>query len=1238
MRWVKAVTAGAALLVLLAGVPLLLLRFARELLVGVRDLLAGDVTDHSVLTVLVVIAAAAVVVGWVQFTVAFAVEFTSGIRRTPVPARVRGVFPGQQRLARALVTAVLLLGPTVLAAAGPTITAAAAATPATPAAPIAATVHSVPVTAAAPVPAVNVHTPVATPVEQVTITAGGPRTWWDLAERHLGAGDRWRTLWDLNQDTRQPDGTVLTHPTTLLRTGWVVTVPATSTVISDVAAATGDTALTDTTGTTTAQTADRVIDIVRGDTLSELAAAHGTTWPTLWDLNRDRPEPDGQRFTDPDHIEPGWTITLPAAETPTGAADVTVRPGDTLSEIAAEHHTTTAALWAVNQGHPQPGGDRLTDPDHIEPGWVLHLPNDHTTSTETAAPTTDGAPSSTGADEPADRTVGTPSGTTGQAGDAAGDIAAPTVETPTAGAAAPTTVGPGGPTVRDPVPSSGPEIPAVGSAAGSPAGTAPTPPGTIVPEGTAASAMAPPGTGTSTSAEAPPTPAPSGDEPGVDAPSVVSMLAAGGGAVVLTAVGLMAWQRARRRQFRLRRPSRATTPTPPAAGRMERVLRTAGQRGYADVTWLDRALRSLVHTLADIPDARLADVTAVRLGGGELQLILATPMSTAPAPWRVADGGMRWTVRRGDDLPYDDTARDTHIPPFPLLVSVGYTPGGDHYLLDLERIGSVTLGGDPDRCLNLARYLAAEIAHNQWSELLQVTLVGFGQEMADLNPTQLRYTPNLAGVNAAVRSHLAGVRDVITDTGVDVTTGRLHNIAGDTWAPHLVLIGPDAAARDPAELTALLAQLDRDRLTIAVVVLDDTTGANPAVAGADARAPADRTRWQLTVDADGALTVPVLDVQLVAEQLPADEAGPLTQLLVAAAVEQDQPMPDADGDQPWDGFADAAGNLRTGLTTAAGLRVAGTWPGRANSILPLSPKHYADTAATTEEDVIALAPGLPDDVRQRLAASDPTLDDDLAAWWDPDAVRVKLRLLGPVDVWSPRLDPAPPGKPQKVEAVAYLATRGRGASAAQARADLWPDDRSDKPTSKVRNLMLGTRAWLGVNPATGREHLPPNAGEDRGGLYTVDGILIDAELFRRLRLRAMARGPAGIADLRDALELVTGVPFEGHRPRGYGWNGDLLSHYTAMIADTAHLVATHHLAAAQPEPAAAAAQVALLAGSTADNVLLDLVAACHARGDRAGGDSYVHQIMTNYGTVEEDIPARTYQILLRRGWLPQRSA
>jgi hypothetical protein len=151
-------------------------------------------------------------------------------------------------------------------------------------------------------------------------------------------------------------------------------------------------------------------------------------------------------------------------------------------------------------------------------------------------------------------------------------------------------------------------------------------------------------------------------------------------------------------------------------------------------------------------------------------------------------------------------------------------------------------------------------------------------------------------------------------------------------------------------------------------------------------------------------------------------------------------------------------------------------------------------------------------------------------------------------------------------------------------------------------------------------------------------MLVDADLFQRLRLRGVARGPDGIADLQAALALVTGIPFDQHRPGGYAWLAETpLDHeYTAMIVDVAHVVATHHLAAGDADAADAAARVAILAGTSDDVALLDLVAVCDARGHHAEAEQVIRRIMNNHDAdVEEDLPPRTAEILYRRQWLPR---
>ena len=729
------------------------------------------------------------------------------------------------------------------------------------------------------------------------------------------------------------------------------------------------------------------------------------------------------------------------------------------------------------------------------------------------------------------------------------------------------------------------------------------------------------------------------------------MVAFAGGGALLAGVSLAAMIRYRRRQFRWRGAGRTIGATPPSLVNVERKLLATGSAGIADVTWLNEALRSLVHALAGQDDAPLPDVVAARMTSEVLELVLTSAQPNPPAPWVADETATRWAISREDTLPYDPADRQYHFAPFPTLASVGYTAKGEHWLLDLERVAAMSLSGDPERCLNLARFLAAELAHNAWSEMLQVTLVGFGREMAEINPDRLTYTENFTKAIASLHHQLNSVHDVIENADVDLLTGRLHDVMGDAWAPHVLLIAPHLT-EDTVGLDELLTAMreQRSRTAVALVLADDPDHA-------------DGTRWQLTIDEHGTLRIPALDVELIAQQIPADEAADLAQLLALAATTQDRPVPPARGEKPWDAYADAAGALRrdvvdlgktidpvpaqerrapSGTVVAGGaadipaLHLADSSPWMTNSVLPLPKRTYLEHTAATEDDVDALGPQVTDEIRRRIESADPGLDDDLAAWRDPNCTRPKVQLLGPVSVTAQ--GPLPVQSPRlswNTEVVAYLATRPTGVSAQRFGTDLWPGEPDIAGKTKVRQAVMIVRKWLGESP-DGREYLPKGTTSSANGgvaRYEIIDALVDAELFRRLRLRGLARGKDGIEDLWAALDLVVGIPLDERRRGGYGWLADTpLDHeYTGMIVDTAHTVATHHLGADEPMRAIDAAQVALRAGSSEDTPLLDLMMASDAQGNRAEGDAYVKRILANHDAeVEEDLPPHTFQILNRR--------
>ena len=105
-----------------------------------------------------------------------------------------------------------------------------------------------------------------------------------------------------------------------------------------------------------------------GDTLSAIAASHGTSAAALASANG---------IADPNRIFPGQALTVPSGSAPahlapaaptTAASSMThyvVRPGDTMSAVAQRLGTTVAALSAANH---------IVNANLIYPGQVLAVP------------------------------------------------------------------------------------------------------------------------------------------------------------------------------------------------------------------------------------------------------------------------------------------------------------------------------------------------------------------------------------------------------------------------------------------------------------------------------------------------------------------------------------------------------------------------------------------------------------------------------------------------------------------------------------------------------------------------------------------------------------------------------------------------------------------------------------------------------------------------------------------------
>lgn len=119
--------------------------------------------------------------------------------------------------------------------------------------------------------------------------------------------------------------------------------------------------LTPPTDTGGSQTATHTVQA--GETLSGIAAQHGTSYQTLADLNRGL-------IYDSNVIQPGWVLALPSGASSTPEPETyRVAGGDSLSGIAAAQDVAGGwqAIYDANR-------DVISNPNIIQPGWVLRIP------------------------------------------------------------------------------------------------------------------------------------------------------------------------------------------------------------------------------------------------------------------------------------------------------------------------------------------------------------------------------------------------------------------------------------------------------------------------------------------------------------------------------------------------------------------------------------------------------------------------------------------------------------------------------------------------------------------------------------------------------------------------------------------------------------------------------------------------------------------------------------------------
>ncbi|WP_194289060.1 LysM peptidoglycan-binding domain-containing protein [Nocardioides sp. dk4132] len=919
-----------------------------------------------------------------------------------------------------------------------------------------------------------------------------------------------------------------------------------------------------------------------------------------------------------------------AAKQKRATVDHLVRPGESLWSIAEDHFGDGARYTEIAELNREVLGSRLS---FLEPGWVLKLPA--TDGGGAAAQAYIVQPRDTLSDiahdelGDADRWAEIYKASTGIAQPGGARLADPDVIDVGWKLNIPGAVPPAGHGDRQPQPQpreDKPETPATPrreqqqadpSAEETPPAPETGPPETAAPEVPQAKAPTAPAADVD-QADDP-------DDSILEAPWVLAGLTGGG--VLLSGALLMALRSRRRAAHRNRPPGRAIAAPPPELAPVEMTLKATGAAAAATVEFADEALRRLAAAVG-AQGVTMPPLAAVELAKDTLALHLSAP-TTVPAPWVGSPDQTHWHL--DTDTAMEDLGPDTdHVePPYPMLATIGLSDTGETWLLNCEELSTLTISGDPTYARDFARHLAAQVAVNPWSRRVQVDCIGVAEEAVVMDE-RVTYYPTGAAATPATAEILAAAVTTVDRAkryDTDVSTARTGSVDDDAWPARMLLL--DAAAGEPDDLEQLL-QVVNDHVgqsATSIVV----TGERPNTPGAI-----------LHMTSTGRVVLEHAGLNLVAVGLTPDEARGCALVYAQSETPEyvDTPV-DETATDGWQAYTDSSGALRREYTLPRSTPEDAV-DDPSSSLLEGDDEDYIRQSAIVQEDLEALAPKVPERVRAKVEEKDPALDQDIADWFSPHCDRPRLTLLGPVTARTHGKALAK-RKPYFTELLAFLALHRKHGATREEISEAF-----GITSGKVRDYTNIVRDWLGPNPRTGEDHLPyadkAPATKLRGvNVYQVgDGLLVDLDLFIRLRKRGQSRGgPDGVADLCTALELVGETrPFSQLREEGWAWLAnepdrvDLMA--SGWVADVALVVVTEALTAGDLAKARSAAHIANRADPDGESTRLCLAHVMRAEGNQLEADRILRAEICNRsddGDAPMELSERTKTIIRAHGWL-----
>jgi len=207
----------------------------------------------------------------------------------------------------------------------------------------------------------------------------------------------------------------------------------------------------------------------------------------------------------------------------------------------------------------------------------------------------------------------------------------------------------------------------------------------------------------------------------------------------------------------------------------------------------------------------------VRVSPEQIALYLMAP-AQLPEPFVAeTDDGVVWTLASGSI----DIDPDLPAAPYPSLVTVGQDDTRSQVLLDLERLGTLGIDGDPQLTTQVLDAMAVELATSSWSENVTITLVGVADGLAKVvSDGRVRQIDDLDQLIGQLDGKAKDIRRALDEQDAATLDQARAANQEEAFGPEIVLLGLEPTPAQARRLTDLAGAIPR--LGIAAV-----TTANP---------------------------------------------------------------------------------------------------------------------------------------------------------------------------------------------------------------------------------------------------------------------------------------------------------------------------------------------------------------------------------------------------------------------------